>query len=105
LTCVPAMPGLHVRTVLVCIRPEYVALHPENIGDSPNVLEGRVDSAMFLGEYIDCTVDVDGRLLHVRAHPSMSLSPGQHVKLHLPVEQCVALSAEVVAGGAPEERV
>lgn len=93
-SCMPALMGPAQRHVLVCIRPEYVSLTPPSSGLVANVLEGRVESAIFLGEYVDCTVDIAGHPLHVRAHPSLDLSPGRPVQVHLPVEQCVALAGD-----------
>jgi iron(III) transport system ATP-binding protein len=96
-SCLPALQGSQYRNVLVCIRPEYVSLNPPSSDGTTNVLEGRVEAAMFLGEYIDCTVDVAGHSLHVRAHPSLSLSPGLRVQVHLPVEQCVAIASDMTS--------
>lgn len=98
--CLPALSGAGHRNVLVCIRPEYVSLNPPSSDGNANVLEGRVESATFLGEYVDCTVEIAGHSLHVRAHPSLSLSPGRPVQVHLPVEQCVALSGDGAAVSA-----
>jgi iron(III) transport system ATP-binding protein len=97
LTCQPARSGALGRDVLVSIRPEYVAISEGPTGHGANALEGTLRTAVFLGEFIDCVVDVAGHEIHVRAHPSLALREGQRVSLVLPKEQCVAIEDVPVA--------
>jgi iron(III) transport system ATP-binding protein len=80
--------------VLVSIRPEFVELASDSARAGGNVVNGRVETVVFLGEYLDCIVRVAGQPMHVRLHPLTPLEPGQSVSLVLPVEQSVAVPYE-----------
>ena len=56
-----------------------------------NVLEGTVDTKVFLGESVDFRVKVRQRVLQSRAHPSLGTRVGQPIYLSLDAEKCVAL--------------
>jgi iron(III) transport system ATP-binding protein len=83
--------------VLVSIRPEHVQI--SEVESGPNIVSGRVQAADFLGEYVDCTVDVAGLLLRVRAHPTWELPLGGRVALELPPGQCAALADSPIVEG------
>jgi hypothetical protein len=60
---------------------------------------------MFVGEFIDCRVDVGGQELRTREHPSAQYQPGQKVVVELPPEACAVLREdfEAAAEGANGE--
>src|SRR5262249_41637564 len=95
LRCMAMREEAQGERVLVSIRPEHVLLGTANGG--PNVLHGTVQAADFLGEYVDCTVDVAGSAIRVRAHPTADLAIGRAVTLTLPPGQCAALADEPAA--------
>lgn len=103
LTCLPSRDQPDGQEVLVSIRPEYVQIGASRADSGTNVLKGTVKAAVFLGEYADCLVEVAGHELHVRAHPSLRLEPGQRVYLTLPMEQCVAVADEPALAGLAVE--
>lgn len=73
--------------VLVSIRPEYVAVHKgQPVG--VNCLEGKVETASFLGEYLDCLLEVGTSTLRARLHPSIRLRRDERVFVELPPEKC-----------------
>lgn len=94
LRCLPSGDEREGEAVLVSIRPEYVEISAAAPSGVENVVQGKVETAAFLGEYLDCVVDVTGQKIHVRAHPSLSFQPGQLVSLTLPPQQCVAVRDE-----------
>ncbi|MCY4582279.1 MAG: ABC transporter ATP-binding protein [Chloroflexi bacterium] len=69
--------------VAVAVRPENVILHagapPEVHG--VNVLSGTVRSVVYLGNTLDCLVDVDGALVKADVHPGEEVSEGDTVAL------------------------
>ncbi len=77
------------KAVLV-LRPENIHVHPSAAG-RPNEFAGTLRVAAFLGDHLDCVVDVDGTLVRARAHPSTVLRRDQKVWVEFPVEHCVAI--------------
>jgi hypothetical protein len=55
------------------------------------VIHGTVEAADFLGEYIDCTVNVAGNAIRVRAHSTLDLPLGHKLALTLPPSQCTSV--------------
>ncbi len=80
--------GTHAHLVL---RPENV-----NVDDRPhggaNEFEGTLRVAAFLGDHLDCLVDVAGELVRARAHPAQRLVRDQTVWIRMAPEQCVLLA-------------
>jgi iron(III) transport system ATP-binding protein len=79
-----------------------ITLRPENIGvlrDHPGqpldfvgtVLEGKVEIAAFMGDFLDCRVRVGDQPFRVKVHPSFALAVGARVYLRLPKESCMVL--------------
>jgi iron(III) transport system ATP-binding protein len=79
--------------VVVSVRPEDIQLS-ETRPHGENVLEGTVDTKVFLGESVDFQVKVKERLLLSRAHPSLGTRVGHPIYLSLDPEKCVALKEE-----------
>ena len=78
-----AKPGDHV---MVCVRPENITLVADRPRDGFNVVEGRVVTVAFLGEYLDCLVEVGGAQVRLHLHPGQYVSKGDRVLLHMPWE-------------------
>ena len=84
--------------VLVVIRPECIAVGPAGAETGPGTgtgkaLEGTVSSLSFLGNLIDCTVDVGEQSLLVQLVPPATIEVGQRVTLALPPDDCIAMRA------------
>ncbi len=75
---------------LIVVRPESVRVHA-TAPDLPNTFEGELRVAAFLGDHLDCLVQVDGVLIRARAHPRMELRREQKVWVELPAPECVAV--------------
>ena len=55
---------------MVAVRPENVRLSKEpSTASDVNVLNGRIDSVVFLGNTLDVQVDVDGVLVRAEVRP------------------------------------
>ncbi len=85
--------------ILLSIRPEDVRLHRQAPAQATNLIDGRVASVMFVGEFLDCRLDVGGQELRTRQHPSAQLQRGQRVVVELPPEACAVLREDFQ--GAP----
>ena len=53
--------------VVVVVRPESINLHTQQPPIGSNVIEGKIGAAMFLGEYVDCTIEL-GKSRNPRNH-------------------------------------
>jgi iron(III) transport system ATP-binding protein len=77
------------RVVLV-LRPENVTVHERPQGRG-NEFPGTLRIAAFLGDHLDCVVDVGGTSVRARAHPSARLAREQQVWIDFPAERCVVM--------------
>ncbi|HET9808910.1 MAG TPA: ABC transporter ATP-binding protein, partial [Candidatus Limnocylindria bacterium] len=76
--------------VTLLIRPENLrveAVRP----NGPNAYQGTIEQLVFLGEFVDCRVRVNGQLLHTRPHPASPVGPGDTVWLGLRPDLCSVL--------------
>jgi iron(III) transport system ATP-binding protein len=80
--------------VVVVVRPESVLLHRNKPGQGENIVEGKIGAAMFLGEYLECTVEVGKNVLQTHQHHTLQVRRGDPVWVELPATECMALPAE-----------
>jgi iron(III) transport system ATP-binding protein len=80
--------------VVVVVRPESIVLHQKKPSHGDNILEGKIGAAMFLGEYVDCTVELGKNVLETHQPHSLRVRRGDTVWVELPVGDCMALPAE-----------
>jgi iron(III) transport system ATP-binding protein len=85
--------------VSISVRPEDVEIleHVEKPGSAPNVLTGRVDQKIFLGEVVDFKIMMGDYLLQARAHPSVRTPIGDDVSVRFNPDKCVAIVDERAA--------
>src|SRR5262245_11506216 len=81
--------------VVISVRPEDIQL-TEARPQGENVLEGTVDTKVFLGESVDFQVKVRERTLLSRAHPSLGTRVGHPIYMSFNTEKCVALKGTAV---------
>lgn len=80
--------------VVVMVRPEHVVLHTQRPGERQNVVEGKVAAVMFLGEFLDCNIDLGSTMLQTHQPHSLDLRRGHPVWVEIPPGDCMALHAE-----------
>jgi iron(III) transport system ATP-binding protein len=80
--------------VVVVVRPESLVLHQNKPGQCENIVEGKIGAAMFLGEYLDCTVEVGNNMLQTHQPHTLQVRRGDTVWVELPASECMALPAE-----------
>ncbi|HEX6174525.1 MAG TPA: ABC transporter ATP-binding protein [Candidatus Binatia bacterium] len=80
--------------VVVVVRPESIVLHQKKPAHGDNILEGKIGAAMFLGEYVDCTIELGKNVLETHQPHSLRVRRGDTVWVELPVGDCMALPAE-----------
>ncbi|HEV8536920.1 MAG TPA: ABC transporter ATP-binding protein [Candidatus Limnocylindria bacterium] len=75
---------------LLVLRPERVVVRAAPSG-AANEFAATLRVAAFLGDHLDCVVDVAGTELRARAHPTAELRREQRVWVELPPEHCLAI--------------
>lgn len=82
------------EAVLISIRPQNVLISREPAANARNVFRGKVRVSVFLGEYVDCQIEVGDDLLRAHMHPRLRISRGEEVFVHLPRELCTVVPDE-----------
>jgi iron(III) transport system ATP-binding protein len=77
--------------VVVVIRPEDIHIVTEPHPSDQNVLHGKVEAVIFMGDALECQLSVGNQILRTKLHPSSTIRPGETVLLQLPPESCRAL--------------
>jgi ABC-type Fe3+/spermidine/putrescine transport system ATPase subunit len=85
------------------VRPEGLRLHDATPSGGVNVLAGRIEDAVYLGDHWDLRLDCNGVGLRAVCPPGAARKAGEVVWVELPPEQCHVLSAD--EQGAPVEGV
>ncbi|HEX9880263.1 MAG TPA: ABC transporter ATP-binding protein [Candidatus Binatia bacterium] len=80
--------------VLVCVRPENITLVDPSARPCTNVVEGKMVTVAFLGEYLDCLVEVGSEQVRLHLHPGREVKKGEIVLLHVPWENTTTVKLE-----------
>lgn len=80
--------------VLISIRPQNVLISKDKTEAARNVFHGRLRVAVFLGEYVDCQVEVGDEILRAHMHSRLKIRRGEDVFVHLPRELCTVVPDE-----------
>ncbi len=81
-------------SVLISIRPQNVLISTEGTPNARNVFRGKLRVAVFLGEYMDCQVEVGSVLLRAHMHSRLRIRRGDEVYVHLPRDLCTVVPKE-----------
>jgi iron(III) transport system ATP-binding protein len=85
------------QDVSFVVRPENVELQRSDgkaAATLENLIEGQVTGRVYLGEVAEYTVDLGGRFkLLARTHPGLGITTGDRVRVRLPAERTIAISA------------
>ena len=77
--------------VVIVVRPESIILHQRKPAQTLNVLEGKIAAAMFLGEYVECTVELGSFVFQTHQAHTFDGRRGETVWVELPPGECLAL--------------
>jgi len=78
------------EAVLISVRPEDIELY-EKRPEGLNVIEGKVDFKVFLGEVLDYQIKIGDRQVLARVHPSFKTPVGDTVYLRMDPEKCITI--------------
>ena len=76
---------------LVAVRPESIAVATERQSNGVNVLQGRVEKTVFLGDFVDCQIRVGEQLVHTKLPPTSELNDADKVFLQFDPHACIVL--------------
>jgi len=79
--------------VVLAVRAEHFEVSLREPEGAVNVLKGKVSNLLFLGETLDCQVEVEGRLIQVKAPAALTVEDGDEVYLRVPPEHCIAVES------------
>ena len=79
--------------VMLSIRPEAIRVETTKPAGDGRYVPARVESVMFLGEYIDCFLTIGEFSLRAKTHPQLQVKVGDTVYVHILADYCVALAS------------
>jgi iron(III) transport system ATP-binding protein len=77
--------------VLISIRPQNILVSREIKTDTLNNFTGKLRETAFLGEYVDCQVEVGTTLIQVFLHPHLNIHRGETVNIYFPSDFCTVI--------------
>ncbi|MFH1950678.1 MAG: ABC transporter ATP-binding protein [Pseudomonadota bacterium] len=83
----------HADEVLIFIRPENIKVCKDKPQARDNVFEGKIQSVMFLGEFLDCHILVGKEVLRARLHSSVNLKEKDKIYIELGQESLISIPA------------
>ena len=76
---------------LLAVRPESFVVSAERRSDAVNVLQGKVEKSVFLGDFIDCQIRVGEQIVHTKLPPTSDLTEAEKVFLQFEPHACIVL--------------
>ena len=84
---------LHIGVeVTLCLRPEFIRIVRGQAADARNVVNGRVESLVFVGEAYEAEIRAGNELLLAKTHPDVPLKEGEAVSFSLDPEHCLLVA-------------
>ncbi len=82
--------------VSIAIRPEDIELSDREFPaeGSSNIYKGKIDTTVFLGDFVDVQVRLGSAMLQARSHPSLRAGDGDAINLRVKPEKCIAIVDE-----------
>ncbi|MBI3045196.1 MAG: ABC transporter ATP-binding protein [Betaproteobacteria bacterium] len=78
--------------VTLCIRPEFIRIAKGEGGAGRNVVSGRVESLVFVGENYEGEIRIGNELLLAKIDPDVDLKEGDPVRFNLDPAHCLLLA-------------
>ncbi|MGZ5716968.1 MAG: ABC transporter ATP-binding protein [Burkholderiales bacterium] len=79
--------------VTLCLRPEFIKIARGEGARARNMINGRVDSLVFVGEAYEAEIRAGTELLLAKTHPDVPLKEGEAVSFSLDPEHCLLVAA------------
>ncbi|HEY4134399.1 MAG TPA: ABC transporter ATP-binding protein [Alphaproteobacteria bacterium] len=81
--------------VLVSVRPENIFMAADGTSSDHNLFSGRFSESVFIGNAMECTVQVGGQAIKVQIHPGQAREPNDQVTFQISIDDC-----QMLAGGS-----
>ena len=91
--CVTAPEAVNGNAFMLFVRPEDVAVSTERPAGDINVFEGTVKELVFLGEILDCHIQVGNQIIRARLHPKSPIEREQRVYVQADPSATIAIQA------------
>jgi iron(III) transport system ATP-binding protein len=82
------------RDLLVLVRPESVKVYHVAPPVTENVWLAEVRERIFMGNFMECQVSVNGFILHVRLDPYFEILEGNKVYIRIDPDRCTVIEAD-----------
>jgi len=77
--------------IVLFFRPENTRFMPSQTGDGMNVFRGRISNLIYLGNYIDCRIQVGRKEIRAQVSPEEELREDQELFIGVDPKHCVAV--------------
>ena len=84
--------------VLIAIRPQNIQVSLNPPAEAYNVFQGTLRETVFLGEYMDCWVEVGSFVFRVYVHPHLNIHRGENLFIQIPRALCTVIPRERAPG-------
>lgn len=85
--------AVHGDGVVIVVRPEDISVAREHSSSCDNLVEGRIELMTFMGDALECNVQIGQQRLRLKLHPSFKAARGDMIRLELSPERCRAIRA------------
>jgi iron(III) transport system ATP-binding protein len=80
--------------VLIAVRPQNLLVTHNPPAGAHNVFSGTLRETVFLGEYVDCRVEVGSIVFRVYTHPHLNIHRGERLFIRIPRDLCTVIPRE-----------
>jgi iron(III) transport system ATP-binding protein len=81
------------RSLLVLVRPESVKVFTSKPNTNENVWAARVEEKVFMGNFLECQVSVNGFFIRTRVDPYLDINESDRIYIHIDPDRCGVIDA------------
>lgn len=82
------------EAVLIAIRPQNILVTHNPPADAHNIFLGTLYETIFLGEYMDCRIEVESTIFRAYLHPHLNIQRGEKLFIQMPRNLCTVIPLE-----------
>ena len=81
------------QDAMLCVRPEFIQLAPEQVTHGHNVFKGKMETLIFIGEAYEGEIRIGETLLTTTIEPTANIGEGDTISIAFDPDHCFLLSA------------
>ncbi|SEA38069.1 iron(III) transport system ATP-binding protein [Desulfuromusa kysingii] len=81
------------QSAMLCVRPEFIRLAPEQGKQGQNIFSGQMESLIFIGEAYEGEIRIGDTLLTTTIEPTANIVEGDKISISFDPDHCFLLSA------------